>query len=181
VYDSNGIPIGNPVDHLTSSNSHIYISFLTIVQPYYIKVTSYSAGSTFQILFNKSATALANGSEAYPYNLTANIWDQRDTTSDYSDVWYSFKVANGTEYNVWWNDSLKGDSTKSLDVKVDAVYSNGSKIFSDRDEAWDTAETFEVDQTGTDITVKLRVYPRDNGKTGSFAIVYSTGSTMPSP
>jgi hypothetical protein len=116
-----------------------------------------------------------NGSEANPFPLTAAVWENGSITSSTNAVWYSFDVTNGTMYRIWWNDSYQGNSTKTLDVKVDAKYSNGTSIFTGVDSAYSSAQSFTANQTGT---VKIKVYPYSSG-TGTFALVYSTSSTRP--
>jgi uncharacterized repeat protein (TIGR02543 family) len=122
--------------------------------------------------------SISNGSEANPFLLTAGTWENGSITSSASgsSVWYSFNVTSGTTYRIWWNDSYQGNSTKTLDIKVDAYYSNGTSIFTGVDSAYTSAQTFTSNQTGT---VKLKVSPWTNGNTGTFAIVYSTSSTRP--
>jgi len=132
-------------------------------------------------LYNTNITITVvtnNGSETSPFPLTAGTWENGNITSSSSGsaVWYSFNVTSGTTYRVWWNDSYQGNSTKTLDVKVDAKYSNGTAIFTGIDSAYTSAQSFTANQTGT---VKLKVYPYTSGNTGTFAVVYSTGSTRP--
>jgi len=122
-----------------------------------------------------SGSSVGTGTETSPYNLSANTWVDGNITSSGNAVWYSFNVTSGTVYRVWWNDSYQGNSTKTLDVKVDATYSNGISIFSGVDSGYTTAQSFTANQTGT---VKIKVYPYSGG-TGTFGIVYSTYSTRP--
>jgi hypothetical protein len=123
-----------------------------------------------------STPGTPNGSETNPYPLTLSTWLNGTITSTTNTVWYSFSVTSGTTYRVWWNDSYEGNSTKSLDVKVSAVYSNGTSIFTNVDSGWTTAQSFTANQTGT---VKIKVVPYSSGDTGTFAVVYSTSSTRP--
>ena len=116
--------------------------------------------------------------EANPIPLTENIWvnDYIISGIGVSAVWYSFNVTSGTTYRVWWNDSYAGNSTKTLDVKVSAYYSNGTSIFTGEDSGWSTARSFTASSSGT---VKIKVEPYSSGSTGTFAIVYSTGNSRP--
>jgi uncharacterized repeat protein (TIGR02543 family) len=119
-----------------------------------------------------------NGSEAYPFPLTAGVWEDGSITSSGSVVWYSFDVINGTTYRIWWNDRYQGNSTKTSDIKVDAAYSNGTAIFTGVDSAYDSARSFTANQTGT---VKLMVYLYSSEYIGTFAVVYSIGNTSTRP
>jgi len=95
------------------------------------------------------------------------------------EIWYSFDVTKDSTYYVWWNDSYAGDSTKTLDVYVNA-YLNDSPTpitgFSQADSAWSSSRSFT---TSSDGKVKLKVYPAFSGKTGTFAIAYNTNNTKP--
>jgi len=142
--------------------------------------TNYNAGVYYYPTANVTLYAkwisTSNSNETSPYLLTAGTWENGSITSSASAVWYSFNVTSGTTYRVWWNDSYQGNSTKSLDILVDAAYSNGTAIFTRVDSAYSTAQSFTANQTGT---VKLKVYPYSSGSTGTFGIVYSTGSARP--
>jgi len=150
--------------------------------------TNYNAGSFYSI--NNSITLYArwhiNGSEAAPFLLTENIWINGDITSSDGDsaVWYSINTIAiaGAAYNVWWNDSKNGDNTKTLDVKVTAYNSSGTNMgfFTDIDSGWVYGEGFEYSSgSGNAQIIKIKVTPYTSGSTGTFAIVYSTGSTRP--
>jgi hypothetical protein len=122
------------------------------------------------------AAGTPDGTEANPFPLTMNTWADGSITAITNTVWYSFPVTSGTTYRVWWNDSYEGNSTKSLDVKVSAVYSGGASIFADVDSGWSTARSFTATQTGT---IKIKVVPYSSGSTGTFAVAYSTSATRP--
>jgi len=128
-------------------------------------------------LYNANITINVSN-ETNPFLLTADVWENGNISAGDSDsaVWYSFNVTSGTTYRVWWNDSDQGNSTKTLDIKVDAAYSNGTTIFTEVDSAWSTAQSFTANQTST---VKLKIYPFSSGNTGTFAVVYSANSTRP--
>jgi len=149
--------------------------------------TNYNAGVLYTVtatitLYAKwnstSSSNTPDGSEANPYQLTLGTWLDGNITSAANTIWYSFSVTSGTTYRVWWNDGYSGggDGSKTLDVKVSAVYSNGTSIFTDVDSAWGTAQSFNANQTGT---VKIKVVAWTSGNTGSFAVAYSTSSTRP--
>jgi len=126
-------------------------------------------------LYNANITITVT-SQAYPFLLTADVWENGNLSAADSAVWYSFNVTEGTTYHVWW-DSAYDDSTKAW-IEVNAAYSNGTKIFTRETYAWFTAQSFTANQTGT---VRLTIYPFNfnSGNTGTFAVVYSTNSTRP--
>jgi len=123
-----------------------------------------------------------------PIPLTANQWKDGVITSATSEVWYSFNVVSGTTYYVWWNDgyesnsggSSSGNGIKTLDVEVSAYYSNSTwetiSGFSEVDNGWSLKKSFTPT---ANLTVYLKVKPFSAGGTGTFGIVYSTGTDMP--
>jgi uncharacterized repeat protein (TIGR02543 family) len=146
--------------------------------------TNYSAGSSYTvnndiILYAKWLSSLP-GAEGNPFQLTDRKWTNGEiTTSTLNrEVWYSFNVTEGARYYVWWNDIYSGNTTKTLDVRVSASYSNGSSIFTGVDAAWSTPQEFNAASTGT---VKLRVQPYNSSNTGTFAVVYSTTNSVIPP
>jgi len=118
------------------------------------------------------------GSEFSPLPLTVNAWANGSVDSDTTGkaVWYSFSVTSGITYYIWWNDSISGNSTKTLDVNVDASYSGGVSIFRSMDSAWLSPQSFKTSSSGT---VKLKVYPKNSASVGTFAIAYNTTNTKP--
>jgi len=124
------------------------------------------------------STAL--GGESNPNLPAAGVWDVGEITDDTpgKEVWYSFTVTSGTTYRIWWEElGSTGSSNKTLDVKVTAYYDDGIIIFQDIDIAWGTAQNFTA--SGTSTTVKLKVVPKNSASVGTFAVVYSTGTTRP--
>ena len=120
-----------------------------------------------------------DGTFGNPYKLTENKWTNGNITDSTQTIYYSFSVKSGTTYYVWWNDK-DGDRTKTLDVRVNAQYSDGSYIFSEEDSGWSTAQSFMAISTST---VKLSVFPYNygfpTGSTGTFAIAYTTTNSRP--
>jgi hypothetical protein len=109
--------------------------------------------------------------------LTANVWADGNITYRNGEDRYSFPVTNGTTYHIWWNDSRQGNNTKTGDVLVRAQYENQTTfIFNNTDSGWTTAQSFTANQTGT---VYIMVKPYANWYTGTYGIVYSTGSIRP--
>ena len=142
-----------------------------------------SAGTTYYIFArskenaNYNAGAASTGLQvATAFPLSADTWADSSITSTASGVWYSFNVVSGTTYYVWWNDSKQGNATKSLDVTVSAVYSDGTSIFTGIDSGWTTPQQFTAT---TDGTVHLWMVPYSSGSTGTFAVAYNAGSTIP--
>jgi len=189
IGDSDFNEIGSE-EYLYSYGKEYYFSRSLIKgHTYYIYTRSNYYG-TYKIAFNTSSTppktsdsgggsgSSSNGSEANPFPLSNSTWNSGSitSTSSSSAVWYSFSVTSGYTYNLWWNDSDAGNSTKTLDIKVDAAYSNGTSIFTWEDSAYNNPKTFIATQTGT---VKLKVSPYCSRATGTFAIVYSTNNIRP--
>jgi len=141
--------------------------------------TNYLSGTLFTPLEDTTLYARwSDGTEAYPIPLTANIWADGSITATAADsaVWYSFNVASGTSYSVWWNDGKNSKGDKTLDVKVSGSYSDATSIFTDIDSGFETAQSFTSNTSGT---VLIKVTPYANGTTGSFALVYSTADASP--
>ena len=149
--------------------------------------TNYSTGASYWI--NSNTTLYARwrstliGGEGNPIQLTENIWDDNEITPTTPDdeIWYSFDVTSGTTYYVWSNSRSSGDGTKTLYAAFNAYYSNGTQVITQTFSAWYSPQSFTAGQTGT---VKLKVIGTSGtsgiGKTGTFAMVYSTSSTRPS-
>jgi len=183
LYDSGGSTVGDQANlYVSSPYTSRYISrSVTSGREYYIKITptNNNLSGTYQISFKSSdeAPGIGDGSEANPYLLIANTWIEGNIPTGGNDVWYAFNVTTGTTYNVWWNDSFEGNSFKTLDICVNAAYSNnGSSFFSNVDSAWYTAKSIPANRNGT---VLFKVSPKSFGDTGTFAVVYSTGTTRP--
>jgi hypothetical protein len=147
-----------------------------------IKVTPLTNGNTgtFAIGYNTfgmrpttNGTG-SSGTAVIPTPLTADSWINGSISNNSSiPVRYSINVRAFTNYRIWWNDRNQGNSTKNLDVRVDAYFDNrayGQEIFTAEDSAWATSKTITPTQDGT---VILCVYPKNPGDTGTFAIVYS--------
>jgi hypothetical protein len=114
--------------------------------------------------------------------LVADQWVNGDVPNASSVVWYSITVTEDTTYHIWWNDKAQGDESKTGDVVVGARYADGTVIFGPTtttvDSGWSTAQSFTPAEDGT---VYLRVMPYSAGSsnTGTYGIVFSTGTTRP--
>jgi predicted RNA-binding protein with TRAM domain len=114
-----------------------------------------------------------------PVPLSANTWVNGTITPATADGYdsYSISVAAGQTYYLWWNDGNEGDGQKTLDVLVSAEYLDGASIpLSTDDSAWDNPSEFTASSGGT---VIIKVRPREDGGSGTYAIAYSTGSDKP--
>jgi len=155
--------------------------------------TNYNAGDLYTVtaavtLYAKwnstgGGTPTPDGSEANPFPLTADTWLNGNITSTTSTVWYSFSVTSGTTYRVWWNDADEGNSSKTGDVAVSARYANQTTfIFGGAnntiDRGYNTAQSFTANQTGT-VYIRVIAYNNNSQYYGTFAVVYSTGTTRP--
>jgi len=118
-----------------------------------------------------------DGTENNPFPLTSGTWTDGSITSSSSAIWYSFYTAGGyASYYFWWNDSKDGDGTKTADVYVSAYSSSGSRLFSEKDSAWEAISGNGFGFASND-TIKIKVEGND---TGTFAIVYSFHNSRPS-
>ncbi|MDR2575986.1 MAG: InlB B-repeat-containing protein [Treponema sp.] len=113
-----------------------------------------------------------------PTSLTADTWKDDSITNSGDVKWYSISVTNGTRYYLWWNDSYRGDDTKTLDIDVYAYNSSQHLIsLADNDSAWYDPVSFTASSSDT-VYVRVRAYDGDY-RTGTYAIVYNTSGTKP--
>jgi uncharacterized repeat protein (TIGR02543 family) len=138
--------------------------------------TNYNVGASYSVSGNATLYARwLDGSEANPFPLTAGVWANGEITSTTSVVWYSFNVTSGT-YRIWWNDNFQSDGSKTVDVRVSAYNPSGTNIFFNVDSGWSSPQSFTISSSGT---VKIKVDTASSSYRGTFAVVYSTGSTRP--
>jgi len=175
----NGISVTLPDNSGISRSSYIFGGWNENVS---VTGINYTAGSSYIptaniTLYAKWNYAPADGSEEHPYPLEKDTWTDGNiiSTASGSAVWYSFNVDSGKDYYIWWNDS-QGDSGKNLDVLVSAFYNNGMSIFIDEDTAWAVVYKLTATTTGT---VNLKIFPKNSGGTGSFAVVFSDSYGRP--
>jgi hypothetical protein len=162
------LPLSSPV---TLEGGHAYRLILnpgnTISLSQTIKLTA------------SGAAGLLGTSKAMAIPLSVNTWVEGSITSSTAGraVWYSFSATSSTTYYIWWEDrGSPSSSTKSLDAKVSAQYSNGSSIFADADSGWSSPWSFTASTSGT---VIIMVEPKTSGGTGTFAIAYTTSYSRP--
>jgi hypothetical protein len=126
---------------------------------------------TFAIEYSSYPTA---GTQGNAISLQANTWYDGELTSVGQYLWYLFPVTNGTVYNIYWNDSYSGNSTKTADIYVNGRYGDAtSNLFSDRDSSYYTPYTFTANRNGF-VLLSVRGYVY-NHSTGTFTITYTTG------
>jgi hypothetical protein len=147
----------------------------------YVRVTlntSYSSPTgTYGIIYSTSTTRpVVPITPVSPTALTADQWRDGNITTTGGEAWYSFTV-NAGNYYVWWNDYNYGDSTKTMNVKVSAYYSDGTVIFTDRTSRWSSSENITVTSNNT-VYLRVAAYAT-NRATGTFAVVFSTTNTRP--
>ena len=111
-----------------------------------------------------------------PVQLVENVWAAGEITTPGGESWFSFEVTAGTTYRLWWNDSHQGNSTKTMDTAVCAFFPDGTSIFTGSDSQWNSPRIFTPTQSGT---VMVRFTGWFASSTGTFGIVYSTGTTRP--
>ena len=110
-----------------------------------------------------------------PVPLSENVWVAGAITTSGGENWFSFDVTAGNTYRLWWNDSHQGDGSKTLDTGVSIFMPDGTSHIH-QDSRWTNAFVLTPTQSGT---VEIRVTAWNAGFTGTFGIVYSTGTTRP--
>ena len=131
---------------------------------------------TGTILFD---TIMGSGTTQAPYQLLDNVWHNGTLSAATAEIWYSFPVTQETAYHIWWNSSQNGpdDNNKTAVVLVSARYAGSSTwIFNSIQSGWAAPQAITAAQTGT---LEVKVVPLDASSTGTYGIVYSTGSTRP--
>jgi len=139
--------------------------------------TNYDAGQFLKP--DGDITLYAVWKEIDSIPLIENVWANGSTTPNNKTVFYTFSVINGRTYNIWLNARYQEDSSKTAVVYVNADYIDGSSIFSQYDinggrYGGERPDSFTANTNGI---VKLSVTSYHDF--GTFAIVYSTGSTRP--
>jgi len=169
-------------------DDNIYNEYYTVkgLSPgalYYFLISANNSNKETIRTFSASATTLPlKEAEKNPITLDRNKWTDGEITSDNPDkeIWYSLSTPyNSDGYFIWWNDSGDGDGSKTLDVMVDAYYNyddrNDISFERYQDNGWTNNMRFTSYANAR--SMKLRVYPKNSGETGTFAIVFSESST----
>jgi hypothetical protein len=138
----------------------------------------YGVSGSYNIVYSTSGT---RPSEGIP--LTADVWANGSLSSATGEVWYSLPVTEGTTYRIWWNDRKEGNG-KTGDIAVGARYVGlsswifGAGTFTNVDSGWNTPQSFTAIQTGS-VEIRVIPYNYNSTSTGTYGIVYSTGTTRP--
>ncbi|MCL2762776.1 MAG: chitobiase/beta-hexosaminidase C-terminal domain-containing protein [Treponema sp.] len=156
-----------------TTTSYINTGLNNNVSYYYRVDAENSAGTSPQsssvwVLTPIIKSTLANG-----------VWHSTITSSwiHTEGDFFSFTIVNGTTYRIWVDDKDNYSGTQTADVVIQAYYSNGTQIWSSQqDRNWDTPAFFTANSNGT---VYIRVDPYSSTSTGTYRIVYSTGTTRP--
>jgi len=188
IYDDWGIWEVEESGKYSTKGNKVTLTFQeTPSSSYSVTVTYSVSGNTLKITYSQSGYSETHtftkmkinvGVWNAPSNHTPLIngqWMDGNINSYGGINWYTFTVTAGTTYYVWWNDSYDGDYNKTLDIMVSAFENNGNRLFDYVDSGWSSPRSFTATVNGV---VYLRVAGYDD-ETGTFAIVYSTGSTRP--
>ena len=120
------------------------------------------------------------GGSSFPPSYYTNLWSDSwywDGIYSYGEeAWYSFYAYAGNEYYIWWDDGYDGSGSASMGVKVSAYSSNGDNIFFKAENGYYSPQHFYAYSSGY---IYIKVEPRYNGATGSFAIAYNNSGYRP--
>ena len=138
--------------------------------------TNYGEGSSF----TPAASNITLYARWY-IPLSENFWVDSNITSTTGGggILYTFSVTSGKTYTV---SCIQTGYINSLNVKLSAVYSNGTTIFTDVNPGTSQSR-FTAITTGISLssTVFLWVTPRVAGTTGSFAITFASADNTRGP
>ena len=120
------------------------------------------------------------GKQSNPFQLINGVWaDGSIASSESAAVWYTFEAVQGTTYRVWENSGYQGDNTKTGFIYVTASYADGTPIFTKSEYGlWNSPQSFTANTSGT-VFIRITPVGTSSGKTGTYGIVYSNGSTRP--
>jgi hypothetical protein len=90
--------------------------------------------------------------------------------------YHQFYAWAGTSYSINWNDSDRGDGSKTADIGVSAYWkADNYSILSRTDSGWDSSSTFIADRSGI---VILKVESNSGGNTyGTYAVKYNAAGS----
>ena len=145
--------------------------------------TNYNASASYTVVSNVTLYARwdtgSSGTQASPFLLAPNIWNDGAITSYTVPVWYAFNVTGGTTYYIWWNYYNYGNNTKTLRYAlVSAYHSNGAVILlNEAVGAYASPRSFTATADGI---VRIVVSSNPTYRyTGTFAITYRTTDVRP--
>jgi hypothetical protein len=129
-----------------------------------------------------SLNDVATGGTITPETLVSGVWKDGTIISG-NTQWYKVTVTSGTVYNFWLNQhstvgSTEGDGTKTGEVMLDAYYSDGTEAFWTLGSLWGSPKT--LTSTKND-TLYINVTPRTSNTTGTYGLVYNTGTGAARP
>lgn len=177
AYEKDGSHIFYNMDHGWNTEATIAVETSGTI---YLMVHAYAknATGTFGIVYSKNtARPSSNILPANHSPLTANQWKDGEITVSSNELWYSFTASSSGTLYFWWNDSYEGNGSKTLDVRVSVLRSNETASLSNVDSAWTSSRSVSSVTSGE--TIYVRVIPKNAGRTGTFAIVYSAANTRP--
>jgi hypothetical protein len=119
--------------------------------------------------FDSASNGFPPSSSVYLYS---DSWTAGSLSDSGQEVWYGFSASDGTTYYVEWNDSYRGDGTKTGDIKVTAYTSSGSILFNQIDSAYSGSDSSPQVISGVSGTIYLKVEGYLSSSTGSYAIKY---------
>jgi hypothetical protein len=111
--------------------------------------------------------------------LAANGWTDASLSFSNERHWYKISVTAGTTYYFWMNDSFKGDGSKTVDVLMDAYYSDSEGDFDyvfSADDYYDSPYDFTANRNSV---VFIRVKAYNNDDVGDYGIAYNTTGIRP--
>jgi hypothetical protein len=129
--------------------------------PIYLKVAAKDAasGGTYSIKYGPVGLVLTGGQ-----------WQDGEITSAGEIQYYHFSVTSGAQYQVYWNDNGDGDSTKTLNIQVSALYgSTGTAVFTNQDNGYSVPQSFTASSNNS---VVISVRTLNTGNTGTYSIKY---------
>jgi hypothetical protein len=106
--------------------------------------------------------------------LKEKVWTNTRMQANENQLWYSINVTQGSTYYLWWND--KDVTATNMDIVVDALYRDGTTIFTRIDNAWGTPQRFTANRTGI---LLLRASPLQDSSRGAFSITFSNENKRP--
>jgi len=170
VYDSSGYTIENETNLNSNNNSAFkYASRnLNVGQEYYIKVWSYSAGSTYRIAFN---TLSLPPSFTSAVQLTRNTWTNSSINTSDDEQWFKFTVTETTQYIHAYFGTL-------TDMYVQVYNSNGTSL---GNQTRLYTGTKYASQTFSAIGQEYYIKVSPNSGSGTYWITFNTYTSPPMP
>jgi hypothetical protein len=180
--NSNGTAIFTNEDSAyTTSKNIVPTSNNTVFVRVELKDNNVANTGTFAIVYRSGYSSRPMYFPATAIPLTADKWENGSITSSGSSDWYKFSVTAETDYYLWWNSYNDGDSTKTMDIRITAWYSNGTSIITSASGAragWTTPKTFTPTSNET-VYILVSAYWSSFDNTGTYSIVYGDSNIRP--